>query len=376
MLLVFYVSGHGLGHASRDIEVINAVLRARPEVRIVVRTAAPRWFFDTFLRGPFDLQPFEADTGVTQLGSLRLDLADTARRAAAFYATFAERVEAEADVLGALDASAVVADLPPLAIAAAHRARTPAIALGNFTWDWIYEDYEEFERFAPGVVDVIRGAYSGTTHSLRLPFHGGFEPMRAVNRDIPLIARHARHRPDEIRRTLGLPRDTTLVLVSFGGYGLEIPYREIAQNGRFVLVATDREIPVPDSLAGASDPGGVLRVFRISELAAQDLYYPDLVAAADVVVSKPGYGIVSECIANGAALLYTDRGRFAEHEVFVAEMPRVLKCRFLGQPDLVRGRWSGAVESLLAQPEPPHRLATNGAEVAARAILDIADRRV
>ena len=29
------------------------------------------------------------------------------------------------------------------------------------------------------------------------------------------------------------------------------------------------------------------------------LTYPDLVAAADVVVSKPGYGIVSECVANG-----------------------------------------------------------------------------
>jgi L-arabinokinase len=312
---------------------------------------------------------------VTQLDSLRLDEADTARRAAAFYATFAKRVEAEADVLDALHAAAVVADLPPLAIAAAHRARRPAIALGNFTWDWIYQGYEEFARFAPGVVDIIRGAYSRTTLSLRLPFHGGFEPMLAVTRDIPLIARHARHSRDGIRRTLGIASDATVVLVSFGAYGLEIPYRDVAQAGRFVLVATDLEVPVHDSVTGALEPGGAFRHFRIADLAARDLYYPELVAAADVVVSKPGYGIVSECIANGAALLYTDRGRFAEHEIFVAEMPHVLKSRFLGQQDLVRGRWTAAVESLLDQPEPPHRLATNGAEVAAGAILDIADRR-
>ena len=31
--IVFYVSGHGFGHASRTIEVINAMLAKRPETR-------------------------------------------------------------------------------------------------------------------------------------------------------------------------------------------------------------------------------------------------------------------------------------------------------------------------------------------------------
>ena len=35
-----------------------------------------------------------------------------------------------------------------------------------------------------------------------------------------------------------------------------------------------------------------------------------LVGAADAVVSKPGYGIISECIANETAILYTSRGHF------------------------------------------------------------------
>ena len=54
----------------------------------------------------------------------------------------------------------------------------------------------------------------------------------------------------------------------------------------------------------------------------RQLRYEDLVAAADVVVSKPGYGIVSECIANDTALLYTSRGRLIEYDVMVAEMPQ------------------------------------------------------
>jgi hypothetical protein len=36
--IVFYISGHGFGHASRSIEVINAMLARRPETRVGVRT--------------------------------------------------------------------------------------------------------------------------------------------------------------------------------------------------------------------------------------------------------------------------------------------------------------------------------------------------
>ena len=65
-----------------------------------------------------------------------------------------------------------------------------------------------------------------------------------------------------------------------------------------------------------------------------ELRYEDLVATAEAVVTKPGYGIVSECVANGTPLLYTSRGRFIEYDMFVTEMPRVLTCRFMPQDDL------------------------------------------
>ena len=47
--------------------------------------------------------------------------------------------------------------------------------------------------------------------------------------------------------------------------------------------------------------------------------------AADVVVTKPGYGIIAECLANDTALLYTVRGHFIEYDVLVAAMPRFLR---------------------------------------------------
>jgi hypothetical protein len=366
--VVFYTSGHGFGHASRDIEVINGLAARRTDVRTVVRTTVPRWLFERSARESVEIVPIETDSGVAQIDSLRIDEDETARRAARFYRTFDARVDTEAAALRALGASIVVGDIAPLAFAAAARAGVPSVALGNFTWDWIYAGYPGFERLAPGVLAIIRDSYATATLALRLPLHGGFEPMARVTRDIPLIARRSRHSKPAIRHLLGLDSDRPVVLGSFGGHGLGLPYEAIANQHDFTLIVTDHESQ--GNAADAGRPGHFLRITSAA-LATRALRYEDLVAASDVVVSKPGYGIVSECVANGAALLYTSRGRFLEYDVFVAEMPRVLRCRFLAQADLREGRWGADVRALLEQPAPPGELAVNGGEAAVDALLGL-----
>jgi hypothetical protein len=171
--------------------------------------------------------------------------------------------------------------------------------------------------------------------------------MAAVTRDIPFIARRSALGRDEARRLLGIRGDRPVVLPSFGAYGAALPLDALRASSRFTLIDPDLEAP----------PG---------------IGYPDLVAAADVVVSKPGYGIVSECVANGTALLYTSRGRFIEYDLFVAAMPRVLRCRYISQDDLRAGRWADAVDALVAQPPPPESPPVDGALVAARDISRMA----
>jgi UDP:flavonoid glycosyltransferase YjiC (YdhE family) len=362
MTIVWYVSSHGFGHASRDVQVINAISGRRPDVRMVVRTLVPASFVEQSVTAPVQLQQAETDTGVAQIDSLHIDESATARRAALFHQDFNARVEAEAEVLRQMQATAVVADVPPLACAAADRAGVPSVVLGNFTWDWIYAAYPQFETIAPGVVETIGASYARAAQALRLPLHGGFETMRTVVRDIPFIARRSRRGRDEARRALGLGATETVVLVSFGGYGLRLDHHAIVRGNPIRLVVTD----------GNSLPARTTNPLRLTPrmLAEQDLRYEDLVAASDVVVSKPGYGIVSECLANGTALLYTPRGRFAEQEVFEREMPGLLRCRRIESDDLLTGNWREHIEALLAQPPPAVVPATDGADVAAATILE------
>jgi len=105
---------------------------------------------------------------------------------------------------------------------------------------------------------------------------------------------------------------------------------------------------------------------------AADHYYPDLVAAADVVITKPGYGIVSEAIAGGTAVLYTPRGDFREQALLVAALHRYTRAREIGNEELRRGEWGEALAALLAQPKPAETIAADGDVVAADRLAELA----
>lgn len=360
-VVAFAISGHGFGHASRQTEIIRALHRRRPDVAIDIRTAAPRWLFERALDFPFSFETVEVDTGVVQVDSLEVDVGASIARAAAFHRTLDERIDAEARALTARRAELVVCDIPPLACAAAARAGIPAIAVGNFTWDWIYAGYPETAALAPDLVRTLHDAYSTGTVCLRLPLHGGFGAFETIV-DVPLVARRSTREPGDVRRQLGLPHDRVLALFAFGRYGIgDIRWLEVARLRWCHVVFT------ASAHAARGPEGDTFTTLDETGMAAQGVAYEDLVAAVDVVVTKPGYGMIAECAANDTAMLYTSRGRFPEYDILVAGLPALTRAAFINHDDLFTGRWGEHLDRLLAQPRP-ERPATDGAGVVADAL--------
>jgi hypothetical protein len=361
MRIASYISGHGFGHASREIEILNALAARVPDLDVILRTSVARWLADRTLKARFSLRDSPCDTGVVQIDSLRLDPKATIDCARDFYDTFDERVAAEAELLADHDVELVVADAPPLACAAASEAGIPAIVISNFTWDWIYEEYAEYLPAAPQLMDTIRGAYAMADAAWRLPMHGGFASFDRIV-DVPFVARHARFEREVTRARFGLPLDRPLVLSSFGGYGvddLDLHRLDCLDTWSVLLTGT----------RGPALPAGV-HLIEDQEIYARGFRYEDLVRASDVVITKPGYGIVSECLANGPAIVYTSRGRFAEYPVLVAAMHQLLRCAYLPHEDLFAGRWRTALDAAKDAPRPSEPPPTNGADVIADMIVD------
>jgi len=361
MKLHYYISGHGLGHASRSCEIIAALRRRHRDVKVTVVSDAHPWFLRDALDPSVEVVRRSCDCGVVQRDSLVLDIPATAAACRQLSRDFGAQLAQESALLKRERVDLVVSDIPALPLVAAAHAGVPGVGVGNFTWDWIYRDLAGQcpECAAPLLeyAELCAGGYRQATRILRLPFAPG-EMGGGGWEDVPLVARTARQARGATRAALGIPDGVHLALVSFGGFGLEaLDLTPLGGLGDWVFLA---EGTLPANLP------------NLRPLVNGAYAYPDLVAAADVVITKPGYGIVSEAIANQSAVLYTSRGRFPEQELLVAGLRRYTRCREISNDDLRRGAWGEALAALLAQPLPQERLPCDGAALVAERLVALA----
>jgi L-arabinokinase len=256
----------------------------------------------------------------------------------------------------------VLGDIPPLAFLAAAKAGVPGVGMSNFSWDWIYAHLARQEPGLSAAAAAAATAYAQATNLLELPFAGDLSafPRRTA---VPLVARRPSVTRAEARRRLGLGL-APAALLSFGGLGLP--------GFEFSVLSKLRSFQFLSEPTGSDAPPNV-RVVSLADLAAHGLTYLDLVAATDVVVTKPGYGIVTDAIAGRTRMIYTERGDFPEYPVLVEGMTRWLPAVHVSNADLLAGRLRPALEEVLALPFPePPRM--DGAEVAARALLAVTAR--
>jgi L-arabinokinase len=358
-VIAAYVSGHGFGHATRTAEVLRALRALAPRLPVSVASAAPHALFASQVAPPFEHRYLECDVGLVQKGALEIDLAGTAERWRAWAAGWDARVDHEAAWLRSAGVSLVLGDIPPLAFAAAARAGVPSVGLANFSWDWVYRHLSAREPALGAAADLCAAAYGRATRLFRLPFAGDLAAFRAIE-DVPLVARRPRLPRPQAQARLGLG-SRPVVLLSFGGLGLPGFSPEVLAGTPGLQFLVPNE---PDGL-----PANVASV-HASRLAALGLEYVDVVGAADVVVTKPGYGIVSDAIGAQARLVYTDRGDFPEYPVIVGGLERWLPSVYVTNEEVRSGRLGDAVRRVLAMPFPPAP-DMGGADVAARRLQDL-----
>jgi L-arabinokinase len=359
-LLAVYVSGHGFGHATRTGEVLRELREQAPKLPITVCTSAPADLFSDGVAPPLAFRQIEVDVGLVQRDALTIDEAASAEAVARFLSGWPALVEREARWLRDAGASLVLGDIPPLAFAAASAAGLPSVALGNFSWDWIYRHLGRRHPLLLAAAEHSARAYSTAGLLLRLPFAGDLSVFPRIE-DVPLVARRPALPKVEARRRLSLD-GRPAVLLSFGGIGM--PDLEPSALGRldgYQFLLTGR--------VGSGEAPNVRRL-GAGDLAAARVQYTGLVGAVDVVVSKPGYGIVTDCIGAATRFVYTDRGDFPEYEILVAEMPRYLPVRYVANDDLRAGRLGEALGDVRAI-DFPAAAPADGANVAAARILSL-----
>lgn len=352
-VLVFYVSGHGYGHAVRAASVIRALWASGFDGTIHVRSAAAPPIFG--LPPTPDVQFHSGaafDTPIAERTPMDIDGAASLAAAAAMLDGVPRIAAAEARFLREVRAGLVLADIPFLAGAIAAEAGLPALAIGSFTWDWIYQAWDEDSP----VIHAARASYASMDAWLRAPLCHDSAVFRRVV-DVPLIVREPAASPDAVHAYLGLDDGRPVVLFGMRG---GLPPGALARIAR----------QSPDILFlwlgdAGEDPPPNVRVLS----PASGFSFTDILQVCDAVVSKLGYGTIAECVRTGARLLWPARRNFREDGILEAQTRRYVVSRQIPTADFASGDWAPHLRALLDQPATCEPLAANGAAVCAGHIL-------
>jgi len=267
-------SAHGFGHVARQLAVAERLMERGADVTLW--TAAPESVVRDYLPS-VAMRRFVLDVGLVQRDSLHEDPVATAV-ALDEYVTDAH-VDAIAEGLAGVDVAVV--DAAPAALEAARRAGVPAVAVGNFDWAWIYGHYPPLARHS-----ALFRSWQAPHPALRMTPGPGMFGFAAVA-EVGVVGRW---RPP-VRVA-----DGRAVLVSFGGLGLDgldalLPR---VPGVTWVLAAPMAPLDRPDCVH------------------VTDVSYPAMVGGADLVLTKPGYGIYTETALAGTPVVLVRRHGFPE----------------------------------------------------------------
>jgi len=332
--IAYFITAHGYGHGVRACAIANEF---SPDVQIIFRTALPEQFFREELKRNFEIVFGRFDCGCVQSDSVTVDIEKTLR----LYSSIAEAnslyLKKEKMWCKSNNIDLIVSDITPFAFQLAHECEIPSVAISNFTWFDIYKEYQIVFPEFKALIDEIYLQYRkadlllALQPSLEMDF---FERIVSV----PFVSRKGVNRKNEIYEKYCIPKEKRIGLIYIGDFGMNDAVWSALENFREW-----------EFLGLHSIPGNPVNYHLVDK---KEIRYQDLTASADVVISKIGYGVVSECILNGTPLIYLPRENFAEYPVLEAAVTKWGSGYCISAKDFYSLLWDKAFKNVIRNKRP------------------------
>jgi hypothetical protein len=353
--LLVALSSHGFGHLSQAAPVINQLHELIPNLRLTIRAAFPADQIQRRIFNPDVLQPVADDFGMVMRDALTVDLSASVHAYQTFHASLPERIERLSKELMEQKVDLVLADIPYLTLAAAQKAGIPSVALCSLNWADILEQAlllatttrikntaaqqaisPELGHAGAEIVREIRGIYQQADYFL-LPTPS--MPMSTLTNTLVIgpVCTPGIKKREALALNTQVTEDVWFVLVGMGGMPLDLnldkwPTHMLGKPIHFI---------VPDNIAQTSKYPQVVAETQTG------LSYSDLVASADLILTKPGYGMFAEAAAAGVPVLYVERRDWPEAKALTDWLEVVAHCTEISTEALHRGDFEDEMRKLL-----------------------------
>ncbi len=355
-VIACFVSPHGYGHAARAAGIIAAIQEIDTSIRFEIFSTIPPQFFQESLKGPFGYHYFLTDVGFVQETLLYADIEKTIAELDSFLPFDEGMLLDLARTISGLGCEMMVCDISPMGIAVARKAGIPSVLVENFTWDWLYLLYSDFEEQFKKHIEYLSYLFDSADYHIQA------EPVcfhKKADLICPPISRKIRTDRREVRKKLNITRESKLVTISMGG---------VPDNRKHIKGLTG-QADVFFVVPGASEKVEVHENLILLPHYS-DVFHPDLINASDAVIGKVGYSTLAEIYHSGVPFGYIARPGFRESKDLVHFIEKNMPCFSIKPADFETGHWTSAIPLILdlpwIQPELP-----NGADDAADFIINL-----
>ncbi|MCD4673542.1 MAG: hypothetical protein K8R77_12835 [Anaerolineaceae bacterium] len=347
----YFISPHGFGHAARSAAVMSALRERIPDICFEIYTLIPEWFFSEALSANYNYHTLRTDVGLIQDSPLSENALATLQALDQFLPLPLNHIEHIAQDLANRNCLCAICDISPLGILAGKRAGIPVALIENFTWDWIYENYQQANPGFSKHIKYLREIYqSPDLHILAQPY---CQPNANANLKARPISRSPKKTRQAVREALNLKEGEQMILITMGGIPESfhtIDYLQQFSNITFVI------------------PGGSSRFEHRKNLILlphhSTFYHPDLIAACDAAVGKAGYSTIAELYNAGLPFGYFARPSFRESAFLTAFIDTNMQSIEMQGKHITDHEWLHQIPALLSLPSTRRDLPNGANQVA------------
>lgn len=331
------LSSHGFGHGAQIVPILNELGRRYLHLHVLLRTNIPKEFFDARMTVNWEMSPASQDIGCVQRGPLTIDAGQTWLAYEQFHAHWDEKVRLEAKAIQVYHPDMVMSNISYLGIEAGKQAGIPTVAVGSLSWDQVLIPFlSDAPMKQEEIIRHIQRSYSRADLMIRL--HPGISmPAFPHIHDVGPIYASSPICVEPIRTFLGLGPQEKMVLVALGGIPLDqVPIEPLEQlSGYHVLVG------------GSSDRYESSRVRPTNSL---PFSFQQILTAADIIITKPGYATVIEAVQYGIPLVYVRRNNFIDEQGLVDYAHHYGRALEISMEHFVAGKWKEALDAVQVLP--------------------------
>ncbi len=271
MKIIYYVTDHGLGHASRSVALIRELIKH--EKRIIIRSNDDYDFLKKSLprlkivKGQIDFGPVMSKNG------MKIDLKRTEKKIASWLNNLPKLIDKEQKFLRKENPDLIISDISIMPLIVAKKCNLKSVVISSFIWNETLPMNKKTKEF-------FKNCYQKSDLKIKLPFGS---PMKLENVvEIGLVAKKITSEKKEIRKKIGISSNKKLVIFAISGMKKAIKVKENIH------------------LLDISNYSNLKKIKKKLDLVEGQ----NLINASDLVICKCGYGFISEILSTGTPFRY------------------------------------------------------------------------